>query len=405
MTKATLKVGERIPTATGSYQPGVGAVGVNPLVNTQFSYTDVGVNMDVTPRVHDNGDVSMHLDMDISAQASSVTIGGITEPIFSQNHLIYDLRMHEGEIGLVGGLVNIQENKSVNGIPGLSSIPLLGRLFTTTSTDKQRSELMIALVPHIIRRPEFTAENLRSIGVGTGNAIHVSYGPNTADDAPPPSPVGQSRLDSPVPFTAPATPAVISPPAALAPGPAAPGPAAPGPPLPGGVPFPLQQLMRPGGAVPPTTAAPSQSVPPATARFVPATYQTSVNGAFSVALVLDGGADMVSASPVQIQYDPKVLTLTDVSPGDLFSRGGAAPVFTRNIQNDQGLATIQIARPAGVAGVAGPGAVVALNIVDVGPGSTTVSALNVTVRNSQAMSVGSSSPQLSVSVGTPNSNK
>jgi general secretion pathway protein D len=244
----------------------------------------------------------MNLDMDVSSQNGNVTIGGITEPIFSQNHLVYDLRMREGEIGLVGGLVNIQDNKTVNGIPGLSNIPLLGKLFTSYSMDHQRSDLMIALVPHVIRRPEFTAENLRVIGVGTGTAVHVSYAPKTGDDAPPPSPIGQSRLDSPPPNVAASPPAAVSTsPAPSAAAPQAPAPSAPGPPLPGGVPFPLQQLIRPQGGPPPAAATPpagttpQQTVPPATARFAPPTLPTSVNASFTVALVLDGGADMVSA--------------------------------------------------------------------------------------------------------------
>src|SRR5215475_12103543 len=56
--KASLKIGERVPVATGSFQPGIGGVGINPLVNTQFQYLDVGVNIDITPRVHANGEVT-----------------------------------------------------------------------------------------------------------------------------------------------------------------------------------------------------------------------------------------------------------------------------------------------------------------------------------------------------------
>ena len=64
--KATLKIGEKEPIATGSFQPGVAGVGVNPLVNTQFTYQDVGVNVEITPKVHENGEVSMHIELDIS---------------------------------------------------------------------------------------------------------------------------------------------------------------------------------------------------------------------------------------------------------------------------------------------------------------------------------------------------
>src|ERR1700728_2454417 len=65
--KATLKIGERVPVATGSFQPGIGGVGINPLVNTQFQYLDVGVNIDVTPHVHGDRDVTLKISMEISS--------------------------------------------------------------------------------------------------------------------------------------------------------------------------------------------------------------------------------------------------------------------------------------------------------------------------------------------------
>jgi len=99
--KASLKIGDRQPTATGSFQPGVGGVGVNPLVNTQFNYIDVGVNVDLTPRVHDNGEVSMHVELDISSVSGTVNLGGINEPIISQKKVVHDIRMKEGEVNIL----------------------------------------------------------------------------------------------------------------------------------------------------------------------------------------------------------------------------------------------------------------------------------------------------------------
>ena len=184
--KATLKIGDRIPTATGSYQSGAGAVAVNALVNTQFQYIDVGVNVDLTARVHDDGDVSIHLEMEISSQNGTVSIGGIDEPIIGQRKVVHDLRMRDGEISLVGGLVQRQDTSGVTGIPGLSRIPLVRRLFTGQSLSRQGSELMIALVPHVIRRPGFSAESLRTIDVGTMNAIKLNYAAH--EEAPLPVP-------------------------------------------------------------------------------------------------------------------------------------------------------------------------------------------------------------------------
>ena len=76
--KASLKIGERIPVATGSFQPGIGGVGINPLVNTQFNYIDVGVNIDITPHVHGIDEITLKLAMDISAVDSFQNIGGIS---------------------------------------------------------------------------------------------------------------------------------------------------------------------------------------------------------------------------------------------------------------------------------------------------------------------------------------
>ena len=77
---------------------------------------------------------------------------------------------------LLGGLTKYQETKTKTGIPGLASIPILGKLFSGESVDRERQELMIALIPHIVRRPEYTAENLRGIAVGNQQSVHLNYG-------------------------------------------------------------------------------------------------------------------------------------------------------------------------------------------------------------------------------------
>src|ERR1022692_4038991 len=184
--KATLKIGDREPTATGSFQPGIGGVGINPLVNTQFTFIDVGVNVEITPRVHDNGDVSLHVDLDISSVTGHVNLGGIDQPIIGQRKISHDIRMPDGAVQLLGGLTKYQDTKTKTGIPGLGSIPILGRLFSGESVDRERQELMIALIPHVVRRPEDTAENLRGIAVGNQQSVHLNYGrqPGSVPAAP-----------------------------------------------------------------------------------------------------------------------------------------------------------------------------------------------------------------------------
>jgi general secretion pathway protein D len=172
--KATLKIGDRTPTASGSFQAGTSTTTVNALVNTQFTYIDVGVNVELTSRVHDDGEVSMHLEVEISNVNGYVNLGGINEPVIGQRKIVHDIRMREGEVGLIAGLANQQDTKSVTGIPGLSSIPVIRRLFTGESINRSRSDLMIAIVPHIVRRPEFTPDNLRGIASGTASTIKLS---------------------------------------------------------------------------------------------------------------------------------------------------------------------------------------------------------------------------------------
>src|SRR5712692_10371397 len=97
---AKLRIGDRIPIATGSFSSGIGiaggtAGGISPLVNTQFTYLDVGVNIDLTPRVHPNRDVSLKLKVEVSAHTSDVSIGGITQPVISQRVIEDDIRLKE----------------------------------------------------------------------------------------------------------------------------------------------------------------------------------------------------------------------------------------------------------------------------------------------------------------------
>ncbi|HEX4535567.1 MAG TPA: hypothetical protein VH140_01365, partial [Candidatus Acidoferrum sp.] len=108
---AKLRIGDKVPIATGSFQAGVGVGGsagagfVNPLVNTQFQYQDVGVNIDVTPRIHPNHEVSMKLSVEVSSVTGQQPIGGITQPIISQRKLEHEIRLKDGEANVLGGLI------------------------------------------------------------------------------------------------------------------------------------------------------------------------------------------------------------------------------------------------------------------------------------------------------------
>ena len=216
--KATLKIGEKVPTASGSFQPGVAGVGVSPLVNTQFTYLDVGVNMEILPRVHENNEISMHIDLDISQVANYVNLGGISEPEIDQNKETADVRLREGEINLIGGIIQRTDSKSKTGIPGLANVPVLGRFFSGENIENDRNELVIALIPHIVRGPDVSESNLKSVAAGNATQIKVGYAPRKVTPTPTsvapdakgsnvaPTPVGAGPpATAPVPGALPAT--------------------------------------------------------------------------------------------------------------------------------------------------------------------------------------------------------
>src|ERR1700684_1726989 len=116
--KASLKIGDRVPVATGSFQPGIGGVGINPLVNTQFQYLDVGVNIDITPHVHSGREITLKITMDISSVTGQSSIGGISQPVIGQRKIEHEIRLKDGEVNLLGGIMEDQSTKSLTGIPG-----------------------------------------------------------------------------------------------------------------------------------------------------------------------------------------------------------------------------------------------------------------------------------------------
>src|SRR6202030_4409535 len=174
---AKLRIGDKVPIATGSFQAGVGVGGtagtgfVNPLVNTQFQYQDVGVNVDVTPRIHPNHDISMKLSVEVSSVTGQSPIGGISQPIISQRKIEHEIRLKEGEANVLAGLITRTDTKSVNGWPGLAHLPLLHYFFSEDTHNSEDDEILIILTPHIVRMPEWTRANLRPLYTGSESQV------------------------------------------------------------------------------------------------------------------------------------------------------------------------------------------------------------------------------------------
>ena len=119
--KAAMKIGERIPYATGSFSAPTGSSAANPYVNTQFQYFDIGVNMEITPTIHYNGDVSLKVKVEITSQNGTTTISGVDEPIIGQQSVEEMIRLKQGESNILGGLLQDRNNRSASGTPDLEN--------------------------------------------------------------------------------------------------------------------------------------------------------------------------------------------------------------------------------------------------------------------------------------------
>ncbi len=345
--KATLKIGERVPVATGSFQPGIGTIGVNPLVNTQFQYLDVGVNIDITPRVHAGREVTLKIALDISAVDSHVSIGGIDQPVIGQRKIEHEIRLKEGEVNLLGGILEDQDIKALSGYPWLSSIPILKYLFSSEHTDKRQNEIVFALVPHIVRGQELSSLNLKPIDIGTGNTIELKH-------TPPAKPVT----------------------------PAATGAGTQGP----GTPAPTQ--TGPVPPAPPQPAAPQ----PVTLTFNPERVTPTVGETFTVDVVVSGAQDL-SMVPVQLQYDPNRLQLVNVSNGSLLGQGGVAVALVH--RDDPATGTMQVTanRPTGSGGVSGQGTVFTLTFLAKAGGESNISITRAGLRDASDRNIAANGTQ------------
>jgi general secretion pathway protein D len=169
--KASLTIGDRVPIPTTTFNTG-NTAGGNIVPVTSFQYQEVGVKIEIEPRVHHNGEVSLKLKVEISNISEFVTgSGGQQQPVIGTRSIESSIRLRDGETNFLAGLIRTDEGRSDSGIPGLSDIPILGRLFKRTSTDSRRTDIVLTLTPHVIRRASITEADLLPIWVGTETNI------------------------------------------------------------------------------------------------------------------------------------------------------------------------------------------------------------------------------------------
>ncbi|MGH9689174.1 MAG: cohesin domain-containing protein [Candidatus Acidiferrales bacterium] len=351
--KASLKIGERVPIATGSFQAGVGVgVGggagvVNPLVNTQFTYLDVGVNIDVTPRVHPDGDVSLTLSLEVSSVTGESTIGGIQQPIIGQNKIGPDqIRLRPGEVSVLGGLFQTTKTNTVNGIPGLAKLPFFKYLFSDNRTEVQTNDILLVITPHVLRMPSITTADLRPLAAGTDTNVHVYYKDEEPQDGGTTSALG------------------------------------------------------PSSTTPPTTPTPSPAAaqtPAAQLQFTPSSATIKPGARITLGLNVANVNDLYSI-PLLIHYNPAVIQVEDVTNGGFLSGGTQEVAVVQRVDAQHGEVIVSATRQPNTPGVNGSGTLLGLVIRAVAPGTSPIQILQVNARNSQQQTIPMVSGEATINV-------
>lgn len=344
---AKLAIGDKVPVASGSFQAGVGVTGtagVSPLVNTQFQYQDVGVNMEVTPRIHPDGQVSMKISIDVSSVASEQNIGGIQQPVIAQNKIdMGEITVRNGEVTLLGGLITRTQSKSISGWPGLAKIPFFRYFFSSQDVNTEDDDIVIAITPHIVRMPSISENDTRTLATGTENNIQVY-------------PKGMDGVTLPRPDA----PAAGS-----------------------------------GPAKPQADAQPAQAA--AALQFQPTAISLKPGDTMTIGLAVSNVQDLFSI-PLLLQYNPTVIQVEDVRNGGFLSGGTQNIAIVHQENQQQGQTVISATRSPNTPGISGSGTLFGIVIKAIAPGTSQLQVLQVNAKDSQQKAVTLTSGTASVQV-------
>jgi general secretion pathway protein D len=192
---AQARFGERVPIPQTTFAPiATGGTPQQPI--TSFLYENIGVNIDITPRTHHDDDVSLALTIAVTSISGSTTVAGFGGlPTFGNREIKTVIRLREGETNMLAGLIRDDERTSLEGIPGLSDIPVIGKLFAHNTKTTDQTDIILTLTPHIIRVLDLTEADLRPFRVGRDSLAPIADLPPVE----PPRPAEPQRQDEPGP--------------------------------------------------------------------------------------------------------------------------------------------------------------------------------------------------------------
>ena len=358
--KVTVHIGDQVPIPNTTFNTS-NTVGGSIVPVTSFTYQNVGIQINLEPRVHHNREITLKMQTEISAVTSTSAAG---QPTIGTREIETVIRLRDGETNLLAGLFSETRQNSDNGIPGLMDAPWFRKIFGSHQRQSQESEIILTVTPHIIRIPDIGVEDLGPLAVGTDKNRRLrgaggQGGPFADPNEKPKAALftslspGSTQQD----LTTATNPdldlasglgsaeARALEPAQATPGDAAPTPILPAPPTappsssrdrepasPSGSGSPAGTGSGSGSPSAPTTPSPGSSNPtgPVFLGFQgPA--EVSLGDSFDVEVLVDAQGRELSDAPYHLLFDPAVLEVVSVSEGGFFRSAGVQSVFLPSI--------------------------------------------------------------------------
>ena len=357
--KAKFNVGQRVPITTTTLN------GTLSQVNVQ--YVDVGVKLNAEPNIQLNNEIIIKLSLEVSSILSKENVGGSSSPTsvvtIGTRNLDTVLSLKDGETSIIGGLIQNTQNNTKQKIYLLSDIPLIGPLLTGHDTTKDKTELILAITPRLVRSVTVPQNNLMSFGSGKEDDPSLlkpmaSFDQEPVYETAPKAVPANQPPTKPAPKTTPAT-TVPSPDTSPV------GSPVTTPPVANTVPN-VVPPVAPGTGV--TTPPPPVEVLPAPAKPVAAQVKrglVQIAAPAGIAIgqqfyadIKAGDVQNLAGAPFVLTYDPAFVEFVSATEGGFLKKDGKPTVFSALANAAGGTLTVNLSRPANSGGVNGSGTLV-----------------------------------------------
>jgi hypothetical protein len=355
----TIKIGQSVPVLQTAfqniYEGGTSNLGEQALASV--NYRDVGIEIQVTPRVHHN----LEITLDLNVAMTSVVGQQELRPIFGQRVVTTTIRLKNGESSVLAGLLTDEERKSLTGFPGLSDIPLLGRLFSANDTVRNQTDIVLLLKPVILRGPNILPEDVAPYEL---SALTLTQ------DAPEEEPIREEPVspasDSPIrltneePMDESSSPSTEQPPVEIE----------------------NKPLSLNEG---PSTEATEPLAEETVLAFMPGYSAIDLEGTQTIQLFATNVRGLYEGE-LRMTFDPSLLQISDVRTGSLLTQEepGARPLlFTPFFDNEQGLVSLIATPQKGTRPFTGSGVLAELVFTARAAGLSSLSIQAATLKDSQ----------------------